>query len=435
MMPCTAVRASAWRCSQLSWVVLLLALPARADPGPVDAIAVPGSASSASSKSAVSVDWPTLVRLVQQHPRLAAGKLLVDAARGGVDAAGAVPNPTLAGSVGEGRARAGDASRAELGLALTMPLAWLAQRRSRVDAAAAEVELAVAEREALRRAVLVQLRTLFWGLAYEQARVVAHEALLAQTSALVHLVRRRVEMGEVRPVEGIRVEIELEKITSELESARVACAARQAELALWVGLPVGQALVAVADLETLPRAMARDTALARPTHPALGVARARARLLAAELGTERMARVPPLSVTGFTLHELDRRAYGIGLTVDLPLGNWNAGRIAEAEARLAAGRRQAEATRLEIAASIVEAQAACRAAVLTATRFRNNVVPRAASAAATMARTYELGETSLLEVIDARRTLLDARRLALSALAQAQIDCSRLRALVGEEPQ
>ncbi|MBK6848875.1 MAG: TolC family protein [Proteobacteria bacterium] len=338
-MRCTALRASLGRRDQLLFVVLLLASPARANPGPVAAVAAPAAASRLSSTSAVSVDWPAVVRLVQQHPRLAAGRLLVDAARGGVDAALAVPNPTLAGSVGQGRARSGDASRAEVGLALTMPLSWLAQRRSRVDAAAGEVELAVAESEALRRAVLVQLRTLFWSLAYEQARVAAHEALLGQTSTLVRLVRRRVEMGEVRPVEGIRVEIELEKITSDLESARVACAARQAELALWVGLPVGQALVAVADLETLPRAMARDTALARATHPALGVARARARLLAAEVGTERMARVPALSVNGFTLHELDRRAYGVGLTVDLPLGNWNAGRIAQAEARLAAGRK------------------------------------------------------------------------------------------------
>ncbi len=50
-----------------------------------------------------------------------------------------------------------------------------------------------------------------------------------------------------------------------------------------------------------------------------------------------------------------------------------------------------------------------------------------------MERTYQLGEASLLEVIDARRTLLDTRRQLLGALAQAQIDCSRLGALVGEE--
>ena len=52
-----------------------------------------------------------------------------------------------------------------------------------------------------------------------------------------------------------------------------------------------------------------------------------------------------------------------------------------------------------------------------------------------MEKSYELGEANLLEVIDARRTLLDSRRLYLSAIAEAQIDCSRLDSLVGEEPK
>jgi len=105
------------------------------------------------------------------------------------------------------------------------------------------------------------------------------------------------------------------------------------------------------------------------------------------------------------MHELDRRAYGVGLEVDLPLWNWNSGRIARAEALLAAGRKRAEATRREVEATVLEVQAACQASVLTATRLKDNVVPRSESAARTMDRTYQLGEASLLEVIDARRTL------------------------------
>jgi cobalt-zinc-cadmium efflux system outer membrane protein len=50
-----------------------------------------------------------------------------------------------------------------------------------------------------------------------------------------------------------------------------------------------------------------------------------------------------------------------------------------------------------------------------------------------MERTYQLGEASLLELIDSRRTLLESKRLYLSALGQAHIDCARLGVLVGEE--
>ena len=407
-----------------------------ADPGQPNSDP-PADTADGSSTTVINLTWPDVVRLVDQHPRLSAGKFQVDAARGGVDAAGAVPNPTLEGNVGQGVARTGGASRVEWGLAVTMPFGWIAQRGSRINAAEAEVDVALAETKALRRDVLLQLRTLFWNLAHEQARVASLEALEAQTSALVETVKKRVEKGEVRPVEATRVEIELEKVTSELEAARTALKARRAELALWLGVPAGSTLVLAADLDTLPVAPDRDAALskARLTHPVLAVAKARTRFFEAELDTEKLARVPAFGLTGFTSYELDRRAYGVGLTVDLPLWNWNSGRIAQAEARLAASRKQAEAAGLELQASVLDAQAACQASVATATRFRNNVVPRSETAASTMEKTYQLGEASLLEVIDARRTLLDSRRLYLSALAQAQMDCSRLGALVGEEPK
>ncbi|HUU00034.1 MAG TPA: TolC family protein [Myxococcota bacterium] len=408
-----------------------------ADPGQPYSVPAPAGTSDGSSGTIVKVTWPDIARLVNQHPRLAAGKFQIDAARGGVDAAGAVPNPTLEVNVDQGLPRAGGASRVEWGLALTMPLGWIAQRGSRIGAAEAEVDIALAESKALRRNVLLQLRTLFWNLAYEQARVTLLEAIEAQTSALVQTVKRQVEKGEVRPVEATRVEIELEKVTSELESARTSLSARQAGLALWLGVLAGRTIVAVADLDALPVAKDRDTALAkaRSTHPALVVARATTRVIEAEVGTERMARVPSFSITGFTTYELDRRAYGVGLAVDLPIWNWNSGRIAQAEGKLAASRKQAEVTGLEVEATVLDTQAACQASVQTATRFRNNVVPRSESAASTMEKTYQLGEASLLEVIDARRTLLDSRRLYLSALVQAQIDCSRLGVLIGEEPK
>jgi len=349
---------------------------------------------------------------------------------------GAVPNPDIEGTIGTGRARDTGASRLEWSLSLTVPLDWMARRRAGIHTAEAEVDVSIAEAEVLRRDVLLTLETLFWRLAGDQAAVAALEALEAQMSALVETVQKRVDNGEVRPVEAIRAEIEFEKVAGELESARTALLARRDELALWIGVPPGKTLMPVADLNSLPLPPGRDEALsmARRSHPSLDSARARTRSLEAEVGVEKRARVPAFGLTGFTSHELDRRAWGVGLAADLPLWNWNSGRIARAEALLAASHQQTVAADLALQASVLDIRAACEASVATATRFRNNVVPRSEAAASTMEKTYRLGEASLLEVIDARRTLLDSRRLYLNALSQAQIDCSRLRALIGKEP-
>jgi cobalt-zinc-cadmium efflux system outer membrane protein len=346
-----------------------------------------------------------------------------------------VPNPTFEAGLGRGQARTGNESRAESELALSIPFGWIAQRGSKIEAAGAEVDVALAESKASRRDVLLQLRTLFWGLAYEQARVGVLETLVAQTSKLAQTVRRRVETGEVRPVEAPLVEIELERVTGELEAARTLLLARQAALARWLAVPPDQTLVANADLSALPLVLDREAALAkaRSADPALMIVSARSRVLAADVRTERKAPIPSFSLRGFATDELDRKAYGVGISVDIPVWNWNTGRIAQAEAKLAAGSRQAEATALEVETAVIEAQGACSASVATAKRFRDNIVPRSETAAFTMERTYQLGEANLLPVIDARRTLLDARRLYLNALAEAQLDCSRLSALAGEE--
>jgi cobalt-zinc-cadmium efflux system outer membrane protein len=430
------VRAPTRRRALFLFPALLTVSPAAAAPGPPNS---PPTAPSdePSPVSVVTVTWSDLVRLVDRHPKLAAGRFRVDAARGEADAAGAVPNPVIEGDLGRGLAPSGNASRLEWGLALTIPLGWIAQRGSRIDAAAAEVDATAAESELLRRDVLLQLQTLFWGLIHDQARIEALVEFEEQTRALVSAVAKLVEKGEVRPVEAMRVGIELEMITIGIEAARTSLASRQEQLTLWLGATRSGVIVAEADLDALPSTASLDIAEGEPRgiHPVLVAAQARNRSLEAVADTERMARVPTVSLTGFATSELDRRAYGVGIAVDLPLWNWNAGRIAKATAEVAAGRKRAEATAFDLETTVIGAQAACRASVQTATRLGHQVVPLAEAVAFAMEQAYRLGELDLIELIDARRTFLGARRLHVDALAQAQIDCGRLGVLVGEEPQ
>jgi cobalt-zinc-cadmium efflux system outer membrane protein len=385
----------------------------------------------------VEVTWSDVVRHVDAHPRLVADSLQADAARRGLDAARAIPNPTFGYTLGRGSARDGDASRVETELEVSIPFGWIAERGPRLEAAQADIDVAMAESKSSRRDLLLQLRTHFLNLAYEQAHVKTLEALEAQTSRLVQSVRKRVETGEVRPVEGPLAEIELEKVASELEAARTMLGARQAALARWFAMAPGKRPVAAIELAALPSIVDRETALsrARATDPVLMTAMARSRLLAAEARIERRTRIPSVSLSGFDTAELDRTAYGVGISIEIPLWNWNTGRIARADAKLASGKRQVDAAVLEVETVVIEAQAACSASVGIAIRLRDKVVPRSENVVRTMERAYELGESSLLPVLDARRTQLESHRLYLNALVQAQIDASRLAALIGEELQ
>lgn len=397
----------------------------------------PGTSSSEDLKSstAIRITWADVVKLVDAHPTVAAGRKQVAAAQAGVDAAGAVPNPSIEGTTAYGQARDSSVSRVEWGLSLSIPFDWIAKRGAKVDAAGAAARATEAESEAMRRDVLLQLRLLFWSLVYEQERVVALTALNRESTALADTVKQRVEKGESRPVEETRLRIEAEKIAGELGLAQSLLTTRQAQLGLWLGVPSGKQLTAVADLSKLPQPISAETARTnvRGTHPAIRAAEANIQVLSSNVSLERRARIPTFSLQAFTDHELDRTAYGVGLAVDFPLWNWNTGNINKAEALLAAGKSRLEAERRSLESSVIEAQAACRSGVALAVRYRDTIQPSATSAAQTIERTYQLGEATLLDVLDARRTLLETRTQTLATLAQAQAECSRLSVLAGEE--
>jgi cobalt-zinc-cadmium efflux system outer membrane protein len=422
------------RWGKVGWTLALALLPAAAAAEPAT---TPNAAATPAATAAgeVSVSWQAIATAVERHPSVAAAHSERRAARAGIDAAGAAPNPNLEVTTAYGRARDGSASRMEWGAELTVPVGWLAQRRARVDAARAHADAAGAATDALRRELLVELHGAFWSLVYAQERVTALAELSEQTTALATTVRRRVEAGESRPVEVARVEVEEERVLAELGVARAETEARRQQLALWLGLPPDQRLVAIADLSVLPRPTSADAARdrVRQRHPAVAAATAQVHALAADVSTERRTRVPDFALGLFADSELDRSAYGAKLSMDLPLWNWNTGNVRRAEWELAAARQRLEAQRLQVESAAIELQASCAASTALAARYRDRMRPRAAEATHSIERSYELGESSLLEVLDARRTFLETRTEFLVALARAQRDCSRLAILLGED--
>ncbi len=411
------------------WLVLLLLVAG----GTASGAAAPGA--GAADSAAVRVSWPDIARIIDRHPLLAAAASDERAARGAVRAAGAIPNPTFEGSWADARPKEGGGSGTERDLSITIPLDWMVQRGARVHAARATAEAAAADRENLRRAVLARMQRLFWTVAYDQEKVATWEALASQTDNILGTVRSRVAKGDARPIEQLRWEIEAARVASELASARAAFEGGRARLALRLGLAEPGALTVDATLTELPGLPELDALIERlaTTHPALRAEEARIRAARAETGAEKRARFPSLEVTGFTTEELDQRAAGGGLAVAVPLWNWNSGRIAQAEANLSAAEQRREAATLDLAEELIEAHAACRASEGTAVRLQSEIVPRSEKAAALAERAYQLGEASLLEVIESRRTLLESRRLLLEALLQARIDYSRLTETAGEE--
>lgn len=416
--------------------ILLALLPreAAATDGPARGMPDAAIAKGASSDSII-VTWSDIVAGVERHPFVRAGDGRVAAAKGALAEAGAIPNPSLDAGMGRATPLEGGESRPARELEITFPLGWLTRRGHSVDAAGALLEAAAADRALARRDALQQLHELFWTLAFDQAHTAELEAFSSQTNDLVRLIARRVEAGEARGTELARFEIESERAAIELESSRADLAASRARLAAWLGIAQSERLAARGDmsLNNEPPNAGPLTAPAAANHPLLDAGRARVRALQAEVGAEKWARVPELSLWGFSSLELDGRTYGGGVSLDIPLFNWNGGRVARAEGALAAGKMQLEADSREIEAVTLAALAASAQAYEAARRYRERILPRAERIAEIADKSFLLGEITLLEVIDARRTLGESKRDYLAVLLRARLEFGRLAILLGKD--
>jgi cobalt-zinc-cadmium efflux system outer membrane protein len=309
-----------------------------------------------------------------------------------------------------------------------LPLEFLNSRRQRVAAAEASAEGAQQDARTVRLQVLRELRRVFVSVAHDQEMLAAKTELEGQVAQLAALVRRRAERGEGRPTEVARTEIELEKLRAGVQRAHAAAEAQRQRLSSWLGAPVARVeadLSRTLDLPSLEQSLRRLVG----SSPVVQAGRARVAAAEQEASAERWERLPRLSATGSRVEELDRQATTLAATVTVPLWNWNVGKIRQADAALAAERARLDAVIRELSASLSDAWHGCSAGNSAAARFRDEILPRAEASAKTLGRAFELGESGLLDVIDARRVLLDTRTEYLDLLLGMQNACGDLAAL------
>jgi len=380
------------------------------------------------ARAAEPLRWVEVTRRLDGSPRVAEARARARAAAAGVEAAAQVPNPQLEVTGGEGRSQDGLQRRGEWSLSLTVPLDWLGTQGPRVDAARAAAVAAEQDAAGARREAMLQLRRLFVTTAYEQDLAASMTASLAQTEELARLVRRRVESGEGRPTEVPRVEVEVERARSALEQARARAAGLRERLSLWLGEPVDRVEAEASSERDLPP-LGEVQARAREDNPLVLAARARVASARSEVQVERNQRIPAVSVGGYVLDELDRQAVGGSVGIQAPIWNWNGGRIEQAESNHLAESSRLEAARIEAVGAATEAWWMCQHGQAAARRYREAIHPRAEQAARTLERSFQLGEASLLDVLDARRVLLEARREGLAAWVERENDCATLHYL------
>ncbi len=117
--------------------------------------------------------------------------------------------------------------------------------------------------------------------------------------------------------------------------------------------------------------------------------------------------------------------------IPLPFNNRNEAKIASTQARSIQAAARAGAARQEILRRLIAAHRSLSTAQTRVTRLSTEAVPTAERSLAQVRLGFEKGKLAHLDVIDARRTLSEAKAAHAAALAELNTAAAELEALTG----
>lgn len=364
---------------------------------------------------------------------LSAARHELSATDGAVQQAGLLPNPTLEVERVD-RKRADDVR--ETTFLISQPLELGGKRSARVQAAERGRDSAAAALSARQAEIRANVIDAWFAVlaAQEQLRLAQASSELAQRAA--QATGRRVVAGKVSPVEETRAKVAAASVTLELLRARSELAVARKKLSAMWGNPSPRFEKADGDIDQLP-ALPDQAMLHHRLAQAPAMALARSELASRQslAQVELSRRVPDvtLNLGSKRSEELGRSQLIVGFSVPLPLFDRNQGNVLETARRVDKARDELSSTALRLDSDLAQAREDFDLAREQALALRTDIVPGAQSAYAAATTGFENGKFGFLDVLDAQRTLLDARSQYLNALAQAHRAYASITRILGAE--
>ncbi len=308
----------------------------------------------------------------------------------------------------------------------------LARRR---QAALLKRDLAGWDYEAKRIAVLTDTTKAFVALLAAQEHVsLAREQLEVAGKVLV-AASERVRSGKTSPVEAMKAKVELATVRIRIEQASIAAqGARKRLAAMWGNREAkfSDARGELADAGNIPS----DGQLAAliEQNPAVARWATEMQLRQAVAKLEKARAIPDLNLGagGKRDGESSRGGFAGGLSIEIPIFDRNQGGIRESRYSLARTQADRRAAGARVHSDLADAYQMLAAAHAQLTILKTDILPEAQNAFDASREGYQQGKFPYLDVLDAQRTLFDARSQYLVALTDYHTSAASVEGLIGQ---
>lgn len=373
---------------------------------------------------------------VERNPRLVQAVFSVDAAQGKALQAGLYPNPTVEVKFDELGDRTGQRG------VNTLPLVTqeiVTGRKLSLSRAVAmkEVDQATLALAAQRATLLANVRAAYFDVIALQRRIDILTSLVKIADQSVSQTQKLLEAKQVSRLDLIQLEVEAEKLRTELEASEREWPAARKKLA------------AAAGTNDLPDARFEDLlntslppyelpALQRfvlDVHPDVRSARVGVERAQAALRRAQVEPYPNVAVgTGYVRQNQNKsNDFAIGFSMTVPVWNRNQGNIRAAQAEIGVAAQEIGKVENDLTDRLATAYREYAAAQRREERYRLAILPRSRETYDLSLKAYQGGQFEYLRVLEAQRALTQANLEAVRALGDAWKAASAISGLTLEE--
>jgi cobalt-zinc-cadmium efflux system outer membrane protein len=381
-------------------------------------------ASARESPSALTLEEALRLAMAWNHS-LSGARNQAAASEGGVTQARIIPNPQLEFLVEDTQ----KSTRTTTGV-LNIPLELGGKRSARISSA--ELGRDVAQADLLTAGADIRAQTVlaFFDVLIAQERVEIALGTVENATSAARVASRRVAAGKTAPLEESKAQVEVANAGLEAnEASNELLLARQRLSSLW-GNAIPGFTQASGHLDPPPARPALDDLRAALLQgPRMRAARLAAEKGQAQIGVERSKQYPDItiSVGAKRDNELGRNQAVLGVSIPLPFFDRNQGNLYAATMQAYKTQDDYRGLEVQMMAELQQASSQFDLARASAKTLKSTILPEAIRAYDTARKGFDAGKFGFLEVLDAQRTLSQARVRYLSVLSRtyqavAQID-------------
>jgi len=391
---------------------------------------------SHSSRSAELTEPPKLFRLevalglaMGANPEISVALREQEATEGARIQAGVRHNPYISSEIQDTRS-----DTQQITLQFNQEIELGNKRESRLALADILHTKATAELDALKATIHANTVNAFYEVLVAQERLALSKSSFEVANAAVNAATKRVNAGKSSPVEETKsniaassAKIELNQSNSQLNSARKRLSA------LW-GNPFPVFEQAYGDVENIPLVPSFENLLALLENaPAIGIANLE---VSARGGSTKLARsqsTPNITISAGIVHnnELGLNQALIGLSVPIPLFDHNQGNVQEAVSLQYKAQDELIALKNQLATKLAGEHERLSVARLSAISLSEEILPGAQNAFEAANKGFNAGKFNFLDVLDAQRTLFQAKSQYIQVLLDAHQAIAEIESILG----